>query len=202
MSTASPPPAAPSNAASLITDVLDALGRYPDVYAQLFESTSAPSIAITAPYAAYTVGLEDIRKQDLTSAARFSSWRYLLEKDGTSPPAVIATADLAQVRPPAASASASADPPWVFAQFNANPVAANTGSAIDAATAAGSGSEVRILQVPALYTVLVWVLGDSAPSFYVVNDPEQQLKPGTPYTEKEVLTVLWDYAQHYQPAKP
>lgn len=203
MSTSSTPPAAPSNGPSLIRDALDALGRYPDAYAQLFASTPAPGIATTSPFAAYFVGLADILKQELTAAARFASWRYLLEKDGTSPAVVIASADLAQPRDAGDSASTPAAAPssWVVSQFNANPVAANTGIAIDLALeAGGQNADVRILQVPALYTVLVWLNSGSAPTFYVVSDPEQQFKPETPYTEKQVLTVLWDYAQHYQPA--
>lgn len=201
MSTPSTPPAAPSNGPCLINDALDALGPFPDVYSQLFDGTPAPSIVITTPFPAYSVGLEDILKQELTSAARFASWRYLLERDSSS--AVIASADLAQPRDWGDSASAPPDAPWAVAQFNGNPVAANTAIAIDLAVdAGGQGADVRILQVPALYTVLVWLNNGSASIFYVVNDPEQQFKPETPYSEKQVLTILWDYAQHYQPAKP
>ncbi len=97
----------------------------------------------------YHVGLADLAEGRDLSAAVQTGWRYLLKHDDE----IVASAD-------AIFAVAGQAP--VFAQVNEGPFVGGTVSAIKAARGYNqidkSDYEVRLLMVPALYTVALWLV--------------------------------------------
>jgi hypothetical protein len=102
-------------------------------------------LKLTYPQPVYFLGLDDIRAGRGLEAAKTSGWRYLVEApDGRA----IALAE-------SVTDSKGAQ---VFAQLNYGPFVAGTAEAVRAAEQMGlPGAEVRLLNIPALYLVVLWL---------------------------------------------
>jgi hypothetical protein len=184
-------PTSPPDGTRIIRDALAALEVSADLKQDFFAGVAAADILISDPIATYAVGLNDVKAGKLTAAATLTHWRYLL---ATSLPArPLAIADLGQL-----------NNTWVLAGINRGDVASATATAVAFAQTTPewkSGSfELRTLQVPALYTVLVWLHG-AIDRFVPITDPEQALRPGTTIDEATVLKVLGDFSNNYQPVQ-
>lgn len=186
-----PQPTAPPNGARTIRDALAALELFPDLQQGFFDGIAAVDIAIGDPIPTYTVGLDDIQAGELTAAAVLTHWRYLLS--ATRPARPLATADMGD------------DGKWVLAGVNSGAVATSTAKAVAFAHTApewkSGGFELRILQIPALYTVLVWLHG-ATETLIPITDPEQAFKPDTMIDEVTVMKTLRDFAKNYEPVRP
>jgi hypothetical protein len=186
------PPTPPANGVRTVRDALAALEVSPDLKQDFFDGVAAVDIAIDDPIPTYTVGLDDINAGKLTAAAVLTHWRYLLS--ATKPWRPLATADVGYH-----------DTTWVLAGVNRGMIATSTAEAVAYARTTPlwktGDVELRILQVPALYTVLVWLHG-ATETFLPIFAPEQALKPRAMLDEAAVLTVLRDLASHYMPVRP
>jgi hypothetical protein len=197
MTTPNPPSATPStpppDGERLILDTLSALELIPDMQPSLFDGHAVADLAISAPLPVYTTGLTDIQSGQLTAAAEPTLWRYLLS--ATLPSSPLAVIDLAFV-----------EKAWVIAGINRGDVADATAAAIEFARNQPewrSGTyEPRFLQVPALYTLLVWLhdlTKSSGDVLIPICDPDQALQPKIMIDEPTALRALQGIASHYKP---
>ena len=99
----------------------------------------------------YTLGLNDAAKEDALASATFVGWRYLIDDNGT--PAI------AEIRPTGSGGSPK------FSRLTRGSAASGLKRAAGAASAAygtsGDTYEARILEVPALHSICLWLHGKS-----------------------------------------
>jgi hypothetical protein len=104
-------------------------------------------LGVSTPHQIYTMGLADIEAGGGLDRARPVGWRYLIEADGE----VIASAETAPAR----------DGTQELSQFNEGPFVAGTATAVRNARAlpqlATAGFELRLLRIPALYLMALWL---------------------------------------------
>jgi hypothetical protein len=193
MSTSSPsiqPPAPPPDGVRIVRDALAALDAIPELKASFFGGVDAVDIEIAPPLPTYTDTLKDISGGQLTSGAQLTTWRYPL--NATLPTRPLATADLG-----------SNGTSWELGGFNSGEVPALTAEAIAFAQSTpqwrAGDLELRLLQVPALYTVLVWLHNATVDWFAVVLIPESILKSGQLFDTAKMQSTLQDIARNYQP---
>ncbi len=191
MSTTSSNPSSlspPAGGEQLIRNALAALIAVPNLKSDFFGGASATEIALSTPLPTFTVGLSDLSK-GLLAAAQLTSWRYLLSTTKATQP--LGTSDLGLL-----------DGKWQVAGINRGVVATSTAETVAYAQTtaewSAGGLELRILQVSALYTVLVWLHGE-ADSFLVIEQPEALLKTRTLLDETAVMNALQELAKNYQP---
>ncbi len=144
--------------------------------------------APTRPHQVYTLGLDDLRTGQSLSAARPTSWRYLVERDDR-PVALGET----QIRTSGEHA---------FAQLNYGPFVRGTAEALGVAEqyAAQGDADVRLLHIPALYPQALWLHSQSRAS-----ESEDTLVPVAPtppgieanraYPARELLDLLQERAR-------
>jgi hypothetical protein len=192
----SSPPTPPSGGARILRDALAALEAIPELKSDYFGGVAAADIALSDPLPTYTLSLKAVGGGALPAAADLTQWRYLLS--ATRPAQPLATADLGLL-----------DGKWQLAGINSGPVAAATADAVAFVLTTPEWKtgafELRLLQVPALLTVLGWLraMGEGAGEpigdrFVAIADPEQALKPRTLLDEATVLHTLQDLAANYQ----
>jgi hypothetical protein len=191
-SSATPPP--PADGDRIILDALTALELLTDMEPPLFDGHAVADLALSAPLPVYTTGLSDLQSGKLTEAAEATHWRYLLTT--TLPSKPLAVVDLAFL-----------DKAWVIAGINRGVVADATSETVEFAANQPewrSGTyEPRLLQVPALYTLMVWFhdLSEAAGDVFIpIVDPDGAFKPQIMIDEPTALRTLQGIASHYKPA--
>jgi hypothetical protein len=188
-SSSSPTP--PSDGRRTILDALSALELVTDMQPSLFDGHAVAELSLSEPLPVYTTGLADLGK--LTAAAELTHWRYFLNVP--LPTTLLAVVDLA-----------FDGKAWVVAAINrgdlANATADTVAFAQNQPEWRSGAYEPRLLQVPALYTLLVWFHDEAQPTtdvFIPVADPAATFKSRVMVDEATVLAKLQDLATHYQP---
>ncbi len=183
------PPSPPADGVRIVRTALAALDQLPEVKAGFFGGVDADDITIADPLATFTDTLKDIQGGQLVAGAQLTAWRYPL--DTSKPTRPLATADLG-----------SNGTAWELSGFNSGDVPARTAEAIAFATSTPEwrtgNFQLRLLQVPALYTVLVWLHGASVDLFAVVIIPETLLKAGQLFDASKIQVTLQEIAHNYQ----
>lgn len=109
-------------------------------------------LEISTPHEVYTIGLDDILADRGIDHARPVGWRYLIEADGEA----IASAETAE----------SDDGTQEISQFNEGPFVTATATAVRAAETlpqvAAGAFELRLLRIPALYLMALWLHSKAA----------------------------------------
>jgi hypothetical protein len=152
-------------------------------------------LTINEPHQVFLLGLDDLRAGADLSKARLVGWRYLVQEGDK----VIATAE---------SALAGQGDRQVFSSFNEGPFVASTAAALSTAKAdprLSKGTyEQRLLHVPALYVMALWLHGPSgADDLLVPLAPAPRDVPtGRPVPAGEVLTKLTELAQRLPAEAP
>jgi hypothetical protein len=135
-----PPPAS----VDAVRDAIGALAARGELAAAL-RRARAGQLAITAPHQVYTLGLRDVSGDDALDKTRATGWRYLLEVEND----VVATVETSQ----------AADK-HTLSHVNHGPFVRGTVDALGAAeiqVGDREGMEVRVLDVPALYLLALWL---------------------------------------------
>jgi len=144
--------------------------------------------ALTRPHQVYTLGLNDLQAGQSLSAARPTSWRYLVERDD---------------RPVALGETAiRASGKHAFAHLNYGPFVRGTAEALGAAEqyAAQGDADVRLLHIPALYLQALWLHSQSrASESEDILIPVAPITPGIEanpaYPARELLELLQERAR-------
>lgn len=141
---------------------------------------SKRDLALGAPHPVYLLTLDDLTEGRGLDAARPAGWRYLVHRDGR----FIAAAEL----PPGGTATDLV--------VNEGPFVAATAAAIEAAERLpevdAADFEARLLKIPALYTVALWLRSpDGADDLVVpVGDAHPALESGRAYRADAFVEAL------------
>jgi hypothetical protein len=140
----------------------------------------------------YFVPLDALTEGKLLKAAKQTSWRYLLVKGS----AAIAEAELSSgSRSAKTGKSRSLD----FLSFTRGPFASATVDALHAAErlpqVARADYELRLLNIPAVYLVALWLHAAKDDILIPMGDPPAGLKRNEPYTEPAVIAAVRDSAE-------
>ena len=144
------------------------------------------------PHPVFYAPLDALAGGKLLEAATQASWRYLLVQDD----AAIAEAELSAGRPGAKGAGAK---PLEFLGLTQGPFTAATIETLGAAEklpqVATADYELRLLKVPAVYLVALWLHGAKDDILVPMGDPPGGLKKNRPYTEAAVIKALRGIAE-------
>ncbi len=139
------------------------------------------------PHPVFYVPLDALAGGKLLDAATQASWRYLLVQDD----APIAEAELSAGRKGARGAGAKA---LEFLGLTQGPFAGATVDALAAAErlpqVAAADYELRLLKIPAVYLVALWLHGAKDDILMPMGDPPGGLKRNKAYTEAGVMRAL------------
>jgi hypothetical protein len=145
------------------------------------------ALSHSEPHPVFYVPLDALAAGKLLDAATQTSWRYLLVQDD----AAIAEAELSSGRRGAKGAGAKA---LEFLGLTQGPFTAATIEALAAAEqlpqVAAADYELRLLKVPAVYLVALWLHGAKDDILVPMGDPPRGLKKNRPYTEAAVIKAL------------
>lgn len=149
---------------------------------------SAPAdLAMEAPHQVYLLGLDQLATGSGLASASPSGWRYLLQQDNQAVAAARTITD------------ASGAP--VFAEFNSGPFVESTAGALEQAeqVAGAANDEVfepRLLQVPALHALALWLhSGPDSPDIIIPLRPAPpQVEPDREYSVDDYLAALREAA--------
>ena len=140
----------------------------------------------------YFVPLDALAEGKLLNAARQTSWRYLLVQDN----AAVAEAEIsAGSRRAKGAKSRSLD----FVSLTQGPFASATVDALAAAErlpqVARENYELRLLNIPAVYFVALWLHGAKDDILIPMGNPPVGLKRNEPYSEAAVIAALSNSAE-------
>jgi hypothetical protein len=144
------------------------------------------------PHPVYVATLDDLAAGKLLAAAKQTGWRYLLAQNDE----VVAEAELVAGRAAkgAKGAKAAKGGGLEFAGLTHGPF---TGATVDGLHAAErlpqvekADYELRLLKVPAVYLVALWLHGNDEDILVPIGQPPAGLKKNRAYTEARVLRAL------------
>ncbi|HVN34193.1 MAG TPA: hypothetical protein VMU96_02935 [Casimicrobiaceae bacterium] len=148
------------------------------------------------PHPVYVATLDDLAAGKLLAAAKQTGWRYLLVHNDE----VVAEAELSAGRRAAkdakgAKAAKSAkNEDLAFAGLTHGPFVAATVDGLHAAErlrqVEKSDYELRLLKVPSVYLVALWLHGDDDDLLVPLGQPPAGLKKNKAYTEGAVIRAL------------
>jgi hypothetical protein len=167
------PPAAASDA---VHAALAHFATVPPEQLHALAGAAPGDLAQSVPHEVFTLGLDDLRAGRSMAGARSTGWRYLL-REGDQ---VVASAETAGT---------------AFSHFNRGPFVASTAAALQAAEAAPQAQarsyDLRLLHVPALYTMALWLHADGGDDVLVPLDPAPPgIDANHPYPADELLGIL------------
>ena len=147
-------------------------------------------VSHSEPHPVYVAGLDDLAEGKLLAAAKQTGWRYLLVHGD----AAVGEAELsAGTRAPKGAKSARSKEPQ-FLGLTHGPFTAATIDALHAAERLPqiekADYEMRLLKVPAVYLVALWLHGDSEDILIPLGQPPAGLRKNKSYTEAGVLRAL------------
>ena len=139
----------------------------------------------------YFVPLDALAQGKLLQAAKQTSWRYLLVQNG----AAVAEAELSAG---SRRAKGGKSRTLEFASLTHGPFAGATVDALAAAErlpqVARQEYELRLLKIPAVYFVALWLHAANDDILIPMGQPPGGLKRNEPYTEAAVVAALRDSA--------
>jgi hypothetical protein len=173
-----PPPEGPEIISTVLRGLLST--RSPAARALSGVVEEGPGLTAAAPHLVYFVGLDDVARGEVLSAARPTSWRYiLLEGDRVHAAAELSLDDYGGVEG--------------FSHVDAGPFVESMVAGVSFAewveADRGGDYEMRLLSVPSLYLVALWLHG--AHDLLVPLAPAPGgLDPKRAYTEEEMFSAL------------
>ncbi|MGH9178868.1 MAG: hypothetical protein ACRD0N_09995 [Acidimicrobiales bacterium] len=177
----------PAEAEEAVRAALQHFAGVPEQRLHALAGTRPAELAPTEPHPVFNLGLSDLTsaRGGGLGAMRATGWRYLLRQADQ----VVASAET--VVPQAGGAQ--------FSHFNQGPFVASTAEALATAERLPEmreGSfEMRLLHVPALYTMALWLHGDGDDDILIPLAPAPpDVEPNRPYPAAELLELLAERA--------
>lgn len=183
MSLTVPPP--PPQGLNIVRDAVGSLINQETPAFQALRDTNRENVTVAAPHPVYVMGLIDVAEGTHLSNARLVGWRYLVLNDERSLAAVEVNTD-------------NAEQQVQFSSINQGRFVESTLEAI--AFAEGLDEvreedfELRLLEIPALYVVSLWLQGNRAILIPLAPSPPD-LIPNARYSEEAFLEILKRPAQ-------
>ena len=145
------------------------------------------ALSYSEPHPVFSVPLDALAGGKLLDGATHASWRYLLVQDERA----IAEVELSAGRRGAKGAGAKSPE---FLGLTHGPFTEATIEALAAAEqlpqVAAADYELRLLKVPAVYLLALWLHGAKDDILIPMGDPPGGLKPNRPYAEAAVIDAL------------
>jgi hypothetical protein len=143
------------------------------------------------PHPVFFVPLDALSEGKLLGAATHTSWRYLIVRGETA----IAEAELSAKQRGSKGGSAKE---LEFLGLTQGPFTIGTIEALSAAEkldrVAKADYELRLLKVPGVYLVALWLHGENDDLLIPIGDPPGGLKKNRPYSEGDVIKGLREIA--------
>lgn len=166
---------------------LDSFSGVPDSELHALAGSAPSELSIEAPHEVFTLGLDQLSAGTPLDSAQAGGWRYLLRRDNQA----VASAQT--------MTDAGGEP--VFAQFNSGPFVASTAEALRRAEqiAGVHGHEAlepRLLHVPALHAMALWLHGADPDGDVVIplKPVPPRVDPDRQYSVQEYLAALREIA--------
>jgi len=145
------------------------------------------ALSYSEPHPVFSVPLDALAGGKLLDGATHASWRYLLVQDERA----IAEVELSAGRRGAKGAGTKS---LEFLGLTHGPFTEATIEALATAEqlpqVAAADYELRLLKVPAVYLVALWLHGAKDDILIPMGDPPGGLKPNRPYAEAAVIEAL------------
>lgn len=188
----------PPGADEAVQAALQQFAGVPEERLNALAGSSPAELAPTVPHPVFNLGLDQLTSAGGASAGTAlaatqpTGWRYLLCQADQ----VVASAETFT---DAAGGSQ-------FSNFNQGPFVASTATALqvaEALPATTDGSyELRLLHVPALYTMAVWLHGDGDNDIFIPLDASPDIEPNRPYPAAEFLGIMAEKASQIPQMEP
>jgi hypothetical protein len=140
-----------------------------------------PQVNVTQPHRVFTATLQDVLDRRVLANARETTWRYFLVQNDNEPFAAAEVAENA------------------VSHVNEGPFVRGTADAMVRAEQAGGGSaqtyELRLLRIPALYTIAVWLRAPGDDLLIPAAPAPPPLVANETYREESFTTALLPLAQ-------
>lgn len=175
-------PSPPEGSLTALREALGSLAARGQLDARVLKRARPEQLTATAPHQVFTLGLTDLVNAPHLGAARPSGWRYLVEADNR----VVAAAETNQ----------QGAQKHAFAHLNYGPFVGGTVDALAAAEplAAKSDYELRVLHVPALYVMALWLkpvnAGDGEGILIPLAPTPTGIESARAYPASELLVTL------------
>jgi len=177
----------PRQGAARLVEHLTELLREKTVPTHMPAAMRVEALSHSEPHPVFYASLDALAGGKLLDAATQSSWRYLLVQDD----AAVAEAELSVGRRGAKRGGAKA---LEFLGLTHGPFTEATIEALAAAEqlpqVAAADYELRLLKIPAVYLVALWLHGAKDDILIPMGDPPGGLKKNRPYTEAAVIKAL------------
>ena len=177
----------PRQGAARLAGHLTELLRQKTVPSNMPVAMRLEALSHSEPHPVFYAPLDALAGGKLLDAATQSSWRYLLVQDD----AAVAEAELSVGRKDAKRAGPKA---LEFLGLTHGPFTAATIEALAAAEqlpqVAAADYELRLLKIPAVYLVALWLHGAKDDILIPMGDPPGGLKKNKPYTEAAIIKAL------------
>jgi len=171
---------APAESVEIALEAVQVLADTGSFRTSGYANPVASDLRLTRPQKVFTLGLDELREGATLGRARPVAWRYLVE--GADGPLALAETLIAE------------DGSHRFGQMSYGGFLPGTSEAIrEAERVAPYTRELRVLQVPALYFLGLWVSrGDE--DVIIPVGPSFDFEPNRPYPADEVLRTLTERA--------
>jgi hypothetical protein len=181
---------APRGAAAVLASHLTELARERKL-PQRMPQIRMEALSHSEAHPVYFVPLNALAQGKLLDAATQTAWRYLLVQDN----AAVAEAELSVPRRGAKTAkTAKTARPVEFASLTHGPFAAATVDALSAAEqlpqVERDDYEMRLIKIPAVYFVALWLHGAKQDILVPMGDPPGGLERNKPYSEAQIIEAL------------
>jgi hypothetical protein len=181
---------APRRGAAVLAANLTDMVRTRTVPAGMKAEMRAESLAHSEPHPVFVATLDDLAAGKLLGAAKQTGWRYLLVQNDE----VVAEAELTAGRRGAKGAKTARNQDLEFAGLTHGPF---TGATVDGLHAAErlpqiakADYELRLLKVPAVYLVALWLHGGGDDILVPLGQAPKGLRKNKAYTEAGVIRAL------------
>lgn len=171
-------PAPPEQGEGIILEALLSAVNQPTGAAEAVAAAGPENLTTAAPHQVYSVGLRDLAAGRLLAAAQLRGWRYIVLKDE---------------RPLSSAELRGGAEAVTFSNFNHGPFVASTVEGVGRAEALDAVQqedfEMRVLEVPGLYIVALWLHG---PGDLLMPLPPTRgrLEPYAVYREDALIEIL------------
>jgi hypothetical protein len=170
----------PPEVLTLVSEAISELALHSSPTAGILATGDRQEIDIAAPHAVYFVGLEEVAAGNLLSAATLAGWRYLV-LSGEEPVG-------------AANVSVTDEGANLhFSHFSQGPFVNSTVEGIGVAESLkeveSADYELRLLDIPSLYVVSLWLHG-SDDRIIPLPPTNQALEPYQAYSEEQMVELL------------
>jgi hypothetical protein len=183
----------PSAATEAVQAALQHFAGVPESQLHALQGTRPAELTPTVPHPVYNLGLSDLTSPTALGSAQLTGWRYLLRQNDQ----IVASAATLTSKTGAEQ----------FSAFNQGPFVASTAAALETAESLPATKnrtyELRLLHVPALHTMALWLHDPASNDLLIPLAPSpKDITANHAYSVDELLGILADRANQIPHMEP